>query len=240
MIIAIANQKGGVGKTTLTHNLGIALADKNKKVLLVDIDPQADLTLYTGAKHTETIVEVFRGETEVTEAIINLKPNVDILLSSPFLAAVDRELNEHDKLLEILKKIKSQYDFILIDCPPSLGRLTINAFVSSEYVLIPSKAEYSSYTKIPAVYETIAEINELYNLKIQVLGVVVNFYKMVSLEQMALLNNHKEKYNVLGVIKDRVRVTSGIYDGLSIYEINPQLDVSKEYKKIADKILKAV
>lgn len=241
MVISIANQKGGVGKTTVTHNLGAALADQKKKILLVDIDPQTDLTFYAGAEvleQTGTIFDIMEQREDIKQARINLKPYLDIVVSSPFLSAVDKQLTEHDCLKNILDKVKDEYDYILIDCPPSLGTLTINAFVASDYVIIPSKTEYSSYRKIGAVYETVQEIKEIYNPSLEVLGVIANFYKMVSSEQKVILKNLEENYVVLGIIKDRVRVTAGVYEGLSIFEMEPKSDVAKEYKKIATKIIK--
>ncbi len=154
-IIAIANQKGGVGKTTTTLNLGAAIAEKNKKVLLVDSDPQASLTISCGIEMKELekslydaiIEENGEGENFVKGIIIRTKiKNVDLLPSNIDLSTAEIELmNMYDReriLKSILEPLKTYYDYILIDCPPSLGILTINALTAADEVIVPMVTDY--------------------------------------------------------------------------------------------------
>jgi chromosome partitioning protein len=171
MIYAVSNHKGGVGKTTSTINIGAALANKNKKVLLVDLDPQANLTQSLGIKNVEiTIYENLKGEKMIHP--VEYKNNLYVLPSSLDLSAAEIELNAEPGreyiLNEILSKLTSKFDYILIDCPPSLGLLTINALVSAEYVLIPMQAEYLPLRGLAKLTEVITKIQKRLNDKLKI------------------------------------------------------------------------
>ena len=159
--IAIANQKGGVGKTTTAINLSACLAAKRKKVLVIDMDPQGNTTSGFGVEKNElenTVYELILGECSVEECLIkNVVKNVSIIPSNVNLAAAEIELIGVDKKEYILKNeidwIRDQYDFIIIDCPPSLSMLTINAMTTADTVLVPIQCEYYapvSYTHLRA------------------------------------------------------------------------------------------
>ena len=149
-VIAIANQKGGVGKTTTAINLSAALAEKGKRVLVVDTDPQGNTTSGFGIEKNElenTIYELLLGECSVQDCIIkDKKSGVSIIPSNVNLAAVEIELIDADKREFILKReidwIREDYDFIMIDCPPSLSMLTVNAMTTADSVLVPIQCEY--------------------------------------------------------------------------------------------------
>lgn len=244
-IIALANQKGGVAKTTSTHNLGVALAQKGKKVLLIDLDSQASLTISVGIEPLDVeqnIVNVLdRKPFNILECIQSLNENLDIITSTIDLASLEMEMlsrASREKILDrSLEPVKENYDFILIDCPPQLSILTINALSCADGVIIPTKTDYLSYRGIELLMDTISEIKELINPRLEVLGTIATLFNMRSNDDKDILNGLKDKYNVLGVIKMLVSAKKGIYDGVSVVEKEPNNDISIEYKKIADMII---
>ena len=167
-IIAVANQKGGVGKTTTSINLSAALAEENKKILVIDADPQGNTTSGFGLDKNEidrTIYHLMIGECSVTECIrhdiIEDLPGIDIIPSNINLSAAEIELIDIDKKEYILKneidKVKDNYDFIIIDCPPSLSMLTVNAMTTADKVLVPIQCEYYAL-------EGLSQLVHLHNL----------------------------------------------------------------------------
>ncbi|HJD59405.1 MAG TPA: ParA family protein [Rickettsia endosymbiont of Omalisus fontisbellaquei] len=170
-IYAVSNHKGGVGKTTSTINIGASLANKKKKVLLVDLDPQSNLTQSLGIKNVEIgIYENLRGGKILN--IIEHKNNLSILPSSLDLSAAEVELSAEPGreyiLKDILSKLKNKFDYILIDCPPSLGLLTINALTAADYILIPMQAEYLPLRGLAKLSEVIDKIRNRLNNNLQI------------------------------------------------------------------------
>lgn len=178
MIYAISNHKGGVGKTTSAINIGAALANKSKKVLLIDLDPQANLTQSLGIKGEITIYENLKGEKIILP--VEYRTNLYVLPSSLDLSAAEIELSSEPGREYILKDIVSQltakFDYILIDCPPSLGLLTINALTAADYVLIPMQAEYLPLRGLAKLTEIIKKIQTRLNEKLQIGGVFLTQY----------------------------------------------------------------
>lgn len=244
-IIALANQKGGVAKTTSTHNLGVALAEKGKKVLIVDLDSQASLTISTGIEPLEiekNIVSILEKNGKPVETCIQtLKENLDIITSTIDLASLEMEMlsrASREKILDrALDPVKEQYDFILIDCPPQLSILTINALSCADGVIIPVKTDYLAYRGIEQLIDTINEIKELINPRLEVLGVIATLYEMRSNDDNDILQALKDKYRVIGIIKKLVSAKKGIYDGLAVVEQEPNNDISLAYKKIVDMMI---
>ncbi len=178
-IFAVSNYKGGVGKTTSTINLGAALAYKKRKVLLIDLDPQANLTISLGITDVKiSIYENLRGKSNVEP--IKYKNNLSILPSSLDLSAAEIELSSEPGreyiLKEIIKKLQREFDYIFIDCPPSLGLLTINALTASQYVIIPMQAEYLPLRGLAKLTEVIEKIQKRLNNKLQIGGVFFTQY----------------------------------------------------------------
>ena len=244
-IIAIANQKGGVAKTTTTHNLGAALAAAGKNVLLIDLDSQASLTISVGMEPLEvpkTIVDVLKKDgAPIRECVQKINDRLHIVTSIIDLAPMEMEMlsrASREKILDrALKPIKDSYDYILIDCPPQLSILTINALSCADGVLIPVKTDYLAYRGLTQLQDSIREIQELINPDLKVLGVIATLYDARVSDDKDILALLKEEYNLVGVVKRLAVAKKGIYDGLAVVEQAPSSEIAKEYTAIAKMII---
>ena len=244
-VIAIANQKGGVAKTTTTHNLGVSLAAKGKRVLLIDLDSQASLTISVGLEPLEmqrTIVDVLKKDgVPIRECIERINERLYIVTSIIDLAPVEMELlsrASREKILDrALKPVRGEYDFILVDCPPQLSILTINALSCADGVIIPVKTDYLAYRGLTQLQDSIREIQELINPGLEVIGVIATLYEKRVADDNEILAALKKEYNLLGVIKRLAVAKKGIYDGLAVVEQTPGSEISIEYNTIADMMI---
>ena len=244
-VIAIANQKGGVAKTTTTHTLGVALAAQGKRVLMIDLDSQASLTIRVGLEPLEveqTIVDVLRKEgLPLIECVQRLSDRLHIVTSIIDLAPMEMELlsrASREKILDrALRPVREQYDFILIDCPPQLSILTINALSCADGVLIPVKTDYLAYRGLTQLQDSIQEIQELINPGLKVIGVIATLYDTRVADDREILALLRKEYNLLGVIKRLAVAKKGIYDGLAAVEQAPNSDLAREYVAIAEMIM---
>lgn len=245
-VIAIANQKGGVAKTTTTHNLGVALAEKGKKVLLIDLDSQASLTISLGIEPLEikrTVVDILKKKSvSIKECIYKVYTNLDIVTSIIDLASMEVEMlsrASREKILDrAITPIKNEYDYILIDCPPQLSILTINALSCADGVIIPVKTDYLAYRGLTQLNDSISEIKDLINDSLKIYGIIATFYETRVKDDKEILKMLKKEYNLIGIIKKQVAAKKGIYDGMAAVQAVPESDISKEYVKIADMIIK--
>lgn len=182
-IIAVANQKGGVGKTTTSVNLSACLASQEKKVLLVDCDPQGNATSGFGVNKSEldfTIYHVLINGTDIQEAIQKTEFDVDILPSNIELAGAEVELvaaiSRETRLKKALDKVSGQYDYIIIDCPPSLGLLTLNSLAAADSVLMPIQCEFYALEGVSQLINTIQLVRNNLNAELAVEGVLMTMY----------------------------------------------------------------
>ena len=239
-VIAIANQKGGVAKTTTTHNLGAAMAAAGKRVLLIDLDSQASLTISVGLEPLEverTIVDVLRKDgTPLMECVQQLSDRLHIVTSIIDLAPMEMELlsrASREKILDrALREARGQYDYILIDCPPQLSILTINALSCADGVVIPVKTDYLAYRGLTQLQDSIQEIQELINPEL-----IATLYDTRVGDDHDILVLLRKEYNLLGVIKRLAVAKKGVYDGLAAVEQAPNSELAKEYVAIADMIM---
>lgn len=260
-IVAIANQKGGVAKTTSTLNLATVKAMQDKKVLMVDLDPQASLTISCGFEPGEgecaqsnicTILQPFVTREQIAESCITVdtinkeinKENLYLVSSSIDLAWVERSLvsgrNSDVQLRKALKVLEEYFDYIFIDCPPQLGTLLTNALTAADELIVPVKTDYLAYRGMKALMDTIEGIksgdgDRSLNPELEVVGIIATMYKTVSNDHKDVLALLRDKYKVLGVIKDSVEVNKKVIDGLPVV-LNTRSDAGKEYKKIAKSI----
>ena len=183
-VVSFSNQKGGVGKTTSCVNISAQIANKGKRVLMIDMDPQGNATSGLGlqkSKIKNTIYDVIIGRCDISDAIIKTKfKNLSVIPANIALAGAEielQELNEELKFIEIgLDSIKNDYDYIFIDCPPSLGMLTIKALSVSDGVVIPMQCEFYSLEGLSQLLNTIKKIKSMYNPELQLVGILLTMY----------------------------------------------------------------
>lgn len=245
--IAILNQKGGVGKTTTTFNLGSVLAQKGFKVLMIDSDSQSSLTLATGNDPLALsgLPQVYDGE-PINNCIyaLNKIPNLFLLPSSLQLAKTEMEimataLGRERKLAKAIESlVDSDFEYILIDCPPSLSMLTLNALVASSYLLAPCETSALSTYALDDLLATVKEVQAINGIKF--LGVVATRYAKVAGLARQELADLEASYPVLGIIKESTSARKGLADGLPVVIADKHSDVAKEYVALADKLLEVM
>lgn len=246
-IIAVANQKGGVAKTSSTFILADNLASKGYKVLMVDFDSQASLTISCGIEPSEvdTIDSYLLNDEDLEEIIISGicdKENLCLIPSDITLAVVEQQLYtqmcRESYLKSRLDSVASKFDYILIDCSPSLGVLTINPLVASNYVIIPSTPEYLAYRGIDLLYDTIAKVKQKLNNKLQIAGVFVTMFDTRPLHHREVIDLIRKNYKLLGIIGTSTIVRDSILQGKSVHSVSPKHKIALQYEVIAKEIIK--
>lgn len=247
-IIAIANQKGGVGKTTTSINLAASLAECKKKVLVIDTDPQGNTTSGLGVDKNNldnTIYELILGECSIHECILrNVLDGVSVLPSNVNLAAAEIELIGVDRKEFILKKevdwVKDQYDYILVDCPPSLSMLTINAMTTADTVLVPIQCEYYALEGLSQLIHTVNLVKERLNPDLKMEGVVFTMFDSRTNLSNQVVENVKEhfKQKVFNtVIPRNIRLAEAPSYGMPISTYDSKSAGAEAYRMLAKEII---
>lgn len=243
-IISFANHKGGVAKTTSVASIGAILAEKKKKVLLIDLDAQANLTL-----------SIYNGEAErdiadaITERknlpIVSISKNLDLCPASVKLAGIELYLanctNRREYILrELLEPVSGSYDYILLDCPPSLGLIVVNAFVASTEVYTPLMAEPLPVKGLGMLEDFIREVRETHNGGLTLSGIIITKWRGRALEKFmadSLRETYKEKV-FKTVIRENISISEATLSGENILSYNANSNGAKDYKELTKEILK--
>lgn len=254
-VIAVTNQKGGVGKTTSTVNLGIGLAKQSKRVLLIDNDPQASMTLSLGYKHPDdlfpTVTDVMNNimdDGEVTKEfpVTKSKEGVDVLPGNLELCGVElrlvNEISREQVLKTYIDTVRNDYDYILIDCMPSLGMLTINALVAADRVLIPTQPEFLSAKGLETLIKNISRVKKRMNPNLTIDGILLTMVDSrtnLSRDVSALI---KQTYSGImkiynSAIPRSVKAAEATAEGKSIFALEPKSKVAAAYFYLSKEVL---
>ena len=247
-VIAIANQKGGVGKTTTSINLSASLAAKGKKVLVIDMDPQGNTTSGFGVDKNElenTVYELILGECTVEECLIKeVIENISIIPSNVNLAAAEIELIGVDRKEFILKNevdwVKDRYDFIIIDCPPSLSMLTVNAMTTANSVLVPIQCEYYALEGLSQLIHTVNLVRERLNPTLDIEGILFTMYDArtnLSTQVVENVKGHLTQHIYNTMIPRNIRLAEAPSYGMPINLYDPKSSGAESYMALADEVI---
>ena len=245
-VISLLNHKGGVGKTTSAINVGAGLVELGKKVLLIDLDPQANLTVSLGiARQPVTIYESLRGESEL--APVTVKPDLDVVTSSLDLSGAEMELvNEPGReflLRGLFEPVQDEYDFIIIDCPPSLGLLTLNALTSSDNVYIPLQTEFLALQGVAKIKQVIDKVRFRLNRKLKIGGVIATMYdsrKVLNRDVVSTIQKHFGERVFETKIRSTVALAEAPAQRLDIFAYSPKSNGAKDYLALCREIVARV
>lgn len=242
-IISLLNHKGGVGKTTSAINIGAGLVKFKKRVLLVDLDPQANLTISLGIPRQKiSIYQNIRGEAEL--APYTVKPGMDVITSNLDLSGAEMELiNEAGRefiLRELFEPVSHDYDYIIIDCPPSLGLLTLNALTASDSVMIPMQAEFLAMQGIVKIKQVTDKVRFRLNKKLQIGGVIATMYdnrKVLNRDIVETIEGFFGDKVFKTRIRNNVALAEAPSEGKDIFDYSPSSNGAKDYLELAKEII---
>ena len=254
-VIAVVNQKGGTGKTTTCENLGIGLANEGKKVLLVDTDPQGSLTIALGNPRpddlpvtlTDLMAKIMQDQPPLPkEGILSHEEGVDLVPANITLSGLEVSLvnamSRETILKQYLETVKGQYDYILLDCMPSLGMLTVNALAASDQVLIPVQANYLSAKGLEQLLQTVNKVKRQINPKLRIEGILLtmvdsrtNYAKEISTLIRATYGSKLKVYDA--DIPRSVRAAEISAEGVSIFKHDPGGKVAEAYRSLTKEVL---
>ena len=248
MILVIANQKGGVGKTTTTFNLSAALAFMGKRVLLVDTDPQAHSTVScvtNPSQYDKSLYDVLVNSTEKIKDIIvkSSIPGLEVAISKISMAKLEpillTEIDAHFRLKDVIEPVRNKYDFILIDTPPTLGLITINALVAANYLIIPIQSSYLSLEGTNDLLDTIEKVRKNINAKLEILGVVITLHDNRTNIAKDAVNRIKKAFGETvfeTMISKSVKLEESPAYKESIFTYAPYSVGASQYKKLAEEV----
>ena len=254
-VIAVSNQKGGVGKTTSAVNIGIGLARAGKKVLLIDADPQGDLTKSLGFGNpddlrdtlTEVMTKIVNGEDVVPDfAILQHKEGVDVVPSNIELSGMDISLvnvmNREHVLEMFVDEKRDKYDYILIDCMPSLGTLTLNSLTAADSVIIPVEASFLPEKGLEQLIKTISRVKKMLNKKLTIEGILITMVDKRIKSSKIVADAIREAYGQQVKIFEQdvprtARASEAPEIGVSIFEYAPRSTVAKAYQSVVNEVI---
>jgi chromosome partitioning protein len=249
-VIAVANQKGGAGKTVTAIHLAAAIAAMNQRVLLIDMDPQGHVAEHFGlvADQLQTeMSDVIEGSHPIAEVIIpNIRPNLDIAPSNIRLADMELTLVNlrfrEFKLQRALEPVIKRYDYILIDCPPNLGLLTVNALMVAKHVIIPMATEYASMLGVSLLINTIQAIRQEANPDLKIMGIVHTRNKHTVHAREVVERTKNELGSQVRIfeppVNESTRFTEAFGMGKTVFEVAPDLPGAQAYRKIAEEVVR--
>lgn len=243
IIVSLLNHKGGVGKTTSAINIGAGLVELGKKVLLIDLDPQANLTISLGIpRQKSSIYEAIRGEAELTP--YPHKPNLDVITSSLDLSGAEMELiNEAGRefiLRELIGQVVDDYDFVIIDCPPSLGLLTLNALTSSRFVLIPLQTEFLAVQGLAKIKQVIDKVKFRLNKHLDMAGVIATMYdsrRVLNRDVVEIIHKYFGDKVFSTYIRDNVALAEAPAQRKDIFDYSPKSPGAQDYLELSREFL---
>lgn len=242
-IISLLNHKGGVGKTTSSINIGAGMVELGKKVLLIDLDPQANLTLSLGVpRQPATIYEALKGESDIMP--VNVKPGLDVVISTLDLSSAEMELiNEAGReyiLRELFEPLREIYDFVIVDCPPSLGLLTLNALTASDYVLIPLQTEFLAMQGLAKIKQVIQKVRLRLNKDLEIAGVLPTMYDARKVLNRDVVDTIKKYFGPLvfdTYIRDNVSLAEAPAHQKDIFAYSRSSSGAEDYLNVAQEII---